>query len=153
VAQHEERFEIDGVVYESLADVPQPFRDSIAALMADHDGNGTPDVFDRPSGSNTVVHRTESYEVDGVTYSSLDDIPEPQRDVVREALGRQASMHSPAAPVEVPSSPAPPATSPATTSARPIVERAGWSRRTRVVVTMIAIDVGVAALVLWLVLR
>jgi hypothetical protein len=113
--------------------------------MADRDGDGVPDVFDHPAQSHSVVHHSESYDVDGVTYASIDEIPEPQRSMVRDALGQSAAPTPPS-----------PATIPAdqgAVSPSPIITPAGWSKRTKLFAAMIAIDVVVAIVVLWLVLR
>lgn len=150
--RYEGRYEIDGVTYESLDDVPQPYRDSIARLMADGDGDGVPDVFDRP-GSHGVVHRSESYEVDGVTYSSIDEIPEPQRSMVRRALADAAPPERPAVPPSRSPAPAGRAVDATAAPPSPIVTGAGWSKRTKLFAGMIALDVVVAGVVLWFVLR
>ena len=142
-----QRFEIDGVVYESIDDVPPAFRDSIAALMADHDANGVPDVFEGGITTRSTVHRTASYEIDGVAYESIDDIPEPQRSQVRQALAR-ADLHAPTPPAPVARSvPSP------TAPHSPIVRSAGWSSRTKLLVAFVAVDLIALAVIAWLALR
>jgi len=150
VASHDsQRFEIDGVRYDSIEDVPQPFRDSIAALIADHDGDGTPDVFQTSSGFHRLVHHSESYEVDGVTYASIDEIPEPQRSRIRAAVDRQLDLPN---PDTARTSPRATGTTPAGTPA-PIVTRAGWSGRAKLIAAFVAIDAVVAVVVAWSLFR
>ena len=146
----EQRFEVDGVVYTSLDDVPQPHRDTIAAMLADRDGNGVPDVFDGEPGVQRVVHDTSVIEVDGVRYASIDDVPEPQRSLVREALAAP-SPHEPGPSTT--SMVPPPTASLGAPTPSPIVRSAGWSNRTKLIAAFVAIDVIAIAAVVWFVAR
>ena len=143
-------FELNGQTYQSLDEVPQPFRDSIAALMADRDGNGVPDVFEGAAEQLHVAHRTsETYEVDGVRYSSLDQVPEPQRSAVRQALERHGSStidDETMRPMERYPSSAP-------IAPNPIITPAGRSGRWKLLASFIAIDAIVILLAIWLLSR
>lgn len=146
-----QRFEVNGQTYQSLDEVPQPYRDSIASLMADRDGNGVPDIVEAGGTTHHVVHQSsESYDIDGVHYASIDEIPEPQRTAVRDALGRHdstpPSAHAPARPPTF-SQPVP--------AVRPqaIITPARGSRRARLLAAFIAVDAVVAALIVWLLVR
>ncbi len=162
VERSEQTFEVNGQVYRSLDEVPQPLRDSLAAMLADRDGDGVPDLFE--GGSNQVIRTTSStqiFEVDGVEYSSIDEVPEADRARVAAAFERLTveAGHEAGRPPTVPSVPAV-STVPSVTAAPgrsaappPIVTRAGWSGRARLLLAFMAVDAVAVAVVLWIVLR
>lgn len=157
VERSEQTFEVNGQVYRSLDEVPQPLRDSLAAMLADRDGDGVPDLFE--GGSNQVIRTTSStqvFEVDGVAYSSIDEVPEADRARVAaafERLSTQASGspaarhgegHTPSAPATGRSVAPPP---------QAIVTKAGWSGRTKMLLAFMAVDAVAVAVIVWLLTR
>lgn len=158
IRRSSQRFVVNGVTYTSLDEVPQPDRDSLAALLADADGDGVPDIVQGRDASGSVAYRlsqlAETIEVDGVVYETLDDIPEPRRSQVRDAMARQKIDVPPAATSRRPD-PTPmrsPTPAPAPVPA-PIITEAGPSSRTKLLMAFIAIDVAIAAAVIWFVAR
>lgn len=141
-----QHIEINGTVYRSLDEVPEQYRASVAALFTDRDGDGVPDIMQgaEVAGSFTTTTRHETYEVGGVTYDSLDDVPEPARSMLRDAVRKPAS----------PPEPRPSDAAPAmTTSANTVISESGMSHRTRLLLGFLVVDAAVVALVVWLVVR
>ena len=139
----ESQFEVDGEVYTSLEEIPEPQRSRLRDALADRDGDGTPDVLQQGGASSNM------FVVDGVRYASIDDVPEPQRAAIAEAFGHLD--HRSASPPSGPVARARPAMG--TPTPKPIVERAGWSNRTKLLVGFMALDVVAVAVIIWLVAR
>ena len=148
-------FTVNGRQYDSLEDVPQPYRDSLAALLADTDGDGIPDAFEQGAAvDQTIVHRVESYDVDGTTYASLDDVPEPARSRLRKELTRTGlDPVAHASPTSRIGSPETGALQSSSASPSPIVTRAGWSPRAKLLAALVAVDAIAVAIVAWFLLR
>lgn len=141
--EHDQTFEVNGQTYKSLDDVPQPYRDSIAAMLADRDGDGVPDAFQTGASSTHVVHNVSEFQVDGVSYSSIDDVPESRRADVSDALGRlQAAAPGPRSAVTS-----------STSGPSPIVTKAGWSGRAKLLAAFMAVDAAIVIAVIWAVTR
>jgi hypothetical protein len=90
---------INGVEYSRIEDVPPEFR----SLLEDRDGSGLPDALERglrgkgpgtavpiPDGAREISFTTEKHKeefrVDGHKYDRLEDVPEPARSALRDAL-------------------------------------------------------------------
>lgn len=60
---------------------PGPF-----SLLADHDGDGTPDILQVSSATSVSHTQVEtSYEIDGKHYASLKEVPEEYRKLLADA--------------------------------------------------------------------
>ena len=101
---------INGVEYSRIEDVPPEFR----SLLEDRDGSGLPDALERglrgkspgtaapiPDGAREISFSTEKRKeefcVDGRKYDRLEDVPEPARSALRDALVPRPRTGSPAA--------------------------------------------------------
>ena len=139
------RYEVDGVTYESMAEVPQPHRALLERALADHDGDGMPDLFQGAEGTSAAI------EVDGVRYESIDDVPESHRSQIAGFLGGiGADQHGEVASV---SARAEDASRPTSRGHGPIVQPAGWSGRTKLLVAFVLLDVVAVGVILWLFTR
>lgn len=133
------RIEVNGVVYRTLDDVPADLRSHIAALLEDADGDGVPDIVQGPQATSSVsTSHTETFIVDGVAYSSLDELPSQHR-----ATMARLSGPAPSRPVATDS----------TTAPHSIVTKAGVSSRTKMLLAFAVIDAAVIGGVVWLLLR
>jgi hypothetical protein len=65
------------------------------SFLADHDGDGTPDILQMSSATSVSHTQVEtSYEIDGKHYASIEEVPEEYRKLLEDA-----------APVAVPAPP------------------------------------------------
>ncbi len=139
---------VNGVTYKSLDDVPEPERSQVRGLLADEDGDGIPDIVQgrHPElGGDTVASvtiETSEFVVDGVTYDSLDDVPEPQRSLIHRELEGALPDRAVAAGARSSATPAG-----AMSSHAPVVSRAGWSNRSKLLAAFVVVDLAVLALV------
>ena len=131
---------MNGVVYRSIDEVPEGLRPMVAGLLTDADGDGVPDIVQHgpDSASSVTSVRSETFIVDGVASSSLDEMPERHRETIahlsERAVTRTPSRATPSRPAE-------------------IVTTAGPSRRTKALIAFMAFDVVVVGAVAWLLLR
>lgn len=140
------RIVVNGKVFDSLESVPPELRAAVTELFADRDGDGWPDVLG--SVAATRFERvTSTFEVDGRTYGSLDEVPEPHRSRLRERL---AELPEAAAVLGRDSTRVGAARS---GGAHTIVTSARWSRRGRLLAALVMVDVVVAVGVIWWLVR
>ena len=134
-----DRIEVNGVVYQTLDDLPEELRTHVAALLADADADGVPDIVQGPHAvSSVTTSRSETFIVDGVAYSSLEDLPQQHR-----ARIAQLSEPAPSRPVQTAGAAHPGS----------IVTKAGVSNGTKLLLAFAAIDAAVIGAVVWLFLR
>lgn len=88
-------FYVNGQGYTAWEEVPPELRDQLRQSFPDADGNGVPDVFERsPDMEVTSTHVEQTFEIDGVTYDSVDDLPPKVRQML-EAQGLLATSAPP----------------------------------------------------------
>lgn len=142
------RIEINGVEYRSLDDVPDELRAQVAGILADADGDGVPDIVQGPDAALSVSStREETFIVDGVAYSSIDEIPEPHRSTMARLADPTLSRPS------QPDQRAHPMPTADTARPRSIVTNAGLSGRTKMLLAFAVAGAVVIGAVVWLFLR
>ena len=118
--------------------------------------DGFPELPDIPGGRYTDqrffdLEKEHVWRKSWLLACHIDEIPEPQRSIFRAAL-RHGEAADPTTASDQPRA-STAAVDRTTVPARPIVTPAGWSKRTKLFAGMIAIDVAVALVVVWIVLR
>jgi hypothetical protein len=92
---------VNGVEYSSADEMPPEIRsqyERVAALLADRDRNGIPDLVERPGGLAEALEHlprgtfsasssTQHWVVNGEEYGSLADVPAALRGVVQRLTG------------------------------------------------------------------
>ena len=129
----------NGIQYPYPQDMPPEVRqayEQALGMLADRDGNGLPDIFDRMAGQGMpdaglrLGHSSTTIVVDGQVYSSPDDLPAEARqkyeqasaawdanrdgipDLLEDMLGGQSAPVVPAPPAAARPSPIPPPADP-----------------------------------------
>jgi hypothetical protein len=87
-----QRIIINGQEFDSPDALPPDLRRIYDRMMADRDGNGVPDVFEKAQstgGGEAVTHH--EVVIDSKTFTRLEDIPPELRGKVQQAFGRMIS--------------------------------------------------------------
>lgn len=139
------RIVVNGIEYRSLDEVPADVRSTMAEVFsdvfADRDGAGLAELIDGVIGSHDTTNATGA----GFHPSLLDQVPEPHRTTLRQALESIPTGNTPTGSTptgNVPTRSVSPAHS-------PIVRKAGWSTRAKLITTFVVIDVVTVLAVVW----
>lgn len=143
---------MNGVEYRSLDEVPADLRSTMAEVLADvfadRDGAGLAELIDGVIGSHgTTGAGTPGL---GLEPSMLDQVPEPYRTTLRQALESVPTGNPPAsntAATNIPTGAVP--TRSVSQAHSPIVRKAGWSRRAKLIATFVVIDIATVLAVVW----
>jgi hypothetical protein len=81
-------FQFNGKTYQSLEDLPEEFK----SFFKDENKNGIPDIFENMQnfanqGNFQTGFNSTQYFVNGKSYNSLDEVPENEQDIIKNALG------------------------------------------------------------------
>jgi hypothetical protein len=76
---------VNGKLYRSVEDVPEPFRADVEKALAARRAGVTP----APS-----VEISRSFTINGQHYASLDEVPAEQRDLIRQAMSKMIGEKS-----------------------------------------------------------
>ncbi len=156
----QQRFEVDGVVYHSLDEVPEPHRSRFAEMLR---ADAATEFGDAEVSTTSMHVSSHEITVNGVSYDSIDDLPPDLRTQVGRFLadhdgdGRPDLFDAPAPPgAHTPArdgTTPPPAPVRSTDASTPIIRRAGTSSRTKLIAAAIVADVVALGVVLWYIAR
>jgi hypothetical protein len=95
---------VNGVEYSSIEAMPPEARAAFRAALAgleDTDGNGIPDMLERPDPDGSVVVHQSSISLNGREVADLAGLPKPLRSLLQQALGG-AAERAPGSPAARP---------------------------------------------------
>lgn len=130
----EQEFVINGRTYRSIDQVPPQYRALATQMFADADGDGMPDVLES-GASTTRAGSSTTFRVDGRTYRSIDDVPEPHRS------GMRAAFTAP--------NPEPRRDQPATADGTALARPARMSSRAKLILGFVLIDAVITLGIIW----
>lgn len=85
----------NGKTYNSLEDMPADERqafEQMSQIFVDKNGNGIPDFLEGDVAQNVVTAYSGSFNVNGTSYNTMDDLPEDMRAKVRSAFDMMSKM-------------------------------------------------------------